>query len=312
LYNHDDRNISSSSTWLWFLHHSTFHQEGFPMVKIIADTTSCLSLAQAQARGIYYIPQIIVIGEETYRDDTEMTPIEFLKRQRVSPVLPKTAAPPPAMYNPIYEELLSQGHAILVITPSSQVSGTYRSAVVASQDFPGADIRVVDTQIIAGGMASVVLQAQEWADQGLDVDTIIQKVMEMCSRHRVYFMVDTLEFLYKGGRIGAAKALVGSLLQMKPILTFRNGQIESFDSQRTQKRAVARLKEVVLAECAHGPEGRLCLMHGDADFQAREIAQELAPILEIDAVTIPIYDLTAAILVHAGPGVLGAAFFVKG
>lgn len=281
------------------------------MVKIIADTTSCLSLAQAQALGIYYVPQIIVIGDQTYRDDTEMTPIEFLKRQRVSPVLPKTAAPPPAMYNPIYEELLGQGHSILVLTPSAQVSGTFRSATVAAQDFPGADIHVVDTNIIAGGMASVVIQAQKWAEEGMEVNTIINKTLEMCSRHRVYFLVDTLEYLYKGGRIGAAKALVGSLLQMKPILTFQNGQIASFDSQRTQKRAVARLKEVVMAECAHGQEGRLCVMHGDADTLAREIAQELAPVLEVNVASIPIYDLTPAILVHSGPGVLAAAFFVK-
>ncbi len=281
------------------------------MVKIVADTTSCLSLAEAQSRGIYYLPQIIVIGEDSYRDDTEMNAIQFLARQRVSPVLPKTAAPPPSLYNPIYEELSAQGHTILVLTPSASVSGTYRSAMVAAQDFPAADIRVIDTNIIAGGLASVVIQAKEWADQGLDADTIIGKVKEMCSRHHVYFMVDTLEYLYKGGRIGAAKALFGSLLQMKPILTFKEGVISPFDSQRTQKRAVARLKEVILSDCAKGPEGRLCLMHGDAEEQARQIARELAPSLGVTEDQIPVYDLTPAILVHAGPGVLAAAFFTQ-
>lgn len=280
------------------------------MVKIVADTTSCLPLAEAQARGIGYLPQIIVIGDETYRDDTEMNAIQFLARQRVSPVLPKTAAPPPSMYNPIYEAASAQGQSVLVLTPPATVSGTYRSAMVAAQDFPNADIHVVDTNIIAGGLATVVMKAQEWAEQGLDVQAIIEKVHEMCSRHRVYFVVDTLEYLFKGGRIGAAKALFGSLLQMKPILTLKDSQIAAFESQRTQKRAIARLKEVVLAECAHGIEGYLSIMHGDAEEQARQIAQELAPALDITEGQIPIYDLTPAILVHVGPGVLVTAFFV--
>jgi DegV family protein with EDD domain len=215
------------------------------------------------------------------------------------------------MYNPIFEELSAQGHTILVLTPSAQVSGTFRSASVAAQDFPNADIRVIDTNIIAGGMAAVVLQALEWANQDWSADAIIEKVQALCTRHRIYFIVDTLEYLFKGGRIGAAKALVGSLLQMKPILTIHDGHIESFDSQRTQKRAVARLKEVILSECAPKGEGRLCLMHGDAETHAREIAQELAPMLGIAPADIPIYDLTPAILVHSGPGVLAAAFFTQ-
>jgi DegV family protein with EDD domain len=281
------------------------------MVKIIADTISCLPIQEAAKRGIYYIPQIIVFGEQTYRDDTEMNSIEFLRRQKVSPVLPKTAAPPPALYKPIYQELTDQGHTVLVIAPSSQISGTVRGATVAANDFPGKDIRVIDTKLVAGGLGAVVIKAKEWADQGMEADEIISRVMEMSARHRIYFAVDTLEFLYKGGRIGAASALVGSLLQMKPILTFREGTVQPFERHHTHRKAIARIQEIVQQECPMGPDSCINFMHGDAEEEARTVAKSLAPLLNIPESSIPIYDLTPAILTHSGPGVIAVSFFVK-
>lgn len=284
------------------------------MVKIIADTTSCISPAEAQQLGIYYIPQLIVFGEETYRDDCEMDSRQFLKRLRGSQVLPKTAAPPPALYMPVYREIAAQGHAAIVITPSQTVSGTYRSALTAKQDFlqecPDADIRVIDTQLIAGGLGAVVKRALNWANSGMDADALIENIMEMSNREHVYFLVDTLEFLYRGGRIGAAKALFGSLLQVKPILTVRKGQVEAVESQRTHRRGLERLKELVLEDCPRDPDAHLCLMHGDAEELAQSIAGEMAGILGVPAESVPVYDLTPAILTHSGPGVIGIAYFV--
>ena len=284
------------------------------MVKIIADTTSCISPAEAKQLGIYYIPQLIVFGEETYRDDSEMDSRQFLKRLRGSQVLPKTAAPPPALYLPIFRELAAQGHAMIVVTPSESVSGTYRSAITARQDFlqecPDADIRIVDTRLIAGGLGTVVKAALKWAESGLDASAVVENILEMAPREHVYFLVDTLEFLYRGGRIGTAKALFGSLLQVKPILAFKQGQIEAKESQRTHKRGLGRLKEIVLEDCPHAPEAHICLMHGDAEDLAQSIAAEMAGILGIPVDSIPIYDLTPAILTHSGPGVIGISYFI--
>lgn len=279
------------------------------MIKIIADTLSCISPAEAKALGIYYLPQIVVFGENSYRDDTEMDPISFLKRLKTSPVMPKTAAPPPALYEPIYRELAEQGHTMIVISPTAEMSGTFRSASVAAQDFPNADIRVVDTKIIACGMGAVVKQALKWAASGMDADTLVEKITEMSSRERVYFLVDTLEFLYRGGRIGAAKALFGSLLQVKPILTIRQGHTDVFESQRTHKRALARLKEIVLTDCPRDPAAHLGIMHGDAEELARSVAADFSAELGVPVEEIPIYNVTPAILTHAGPGVLGISYF---
>jgi len=279
------------------------------VIKIIADTLSCISPAEAKELGIYYLPQIVVFGENSYRDDTEMDPISFLKRLKSSPVMPKTAAPPPALYEPIYRELAAAGHTMIVIAPTAEMSGTYRSACVAAQDFPDADIRVIDTKIIAGGMGAVVKQALKWANEGMDADTLVEKIVEMSSRMRVFFLVDTLEFLYRGGRIGAAKALFGSLLQVKPILTIDQGHTDVFESQRPHKRALARLKEIVLPDCPRDPDAHLCLMHGDAEDLARSVAAEFSVELGVPVNDIPIYDLTPAILTHSGPGVLGISYF---
>ncbi len=284
------------------------------MIKFITDTTSCLSLAEAQQLGIGYIPQIIVFGEETFRDDTEMDARAFVKRLRVSPLLPKTAAPPPALYHPLYREYLSQGHSVIVICPSAEVSGTFRSATVGLQEisaeFPNADIHIIDTRRVASGLSMIVKQALRWANEGCDANTIVEKVQEMSKRERVYFMVDTMEYLYKGGRIGAAKALMGSILQMKPILAFGDGHIEGKENQRTHKKAVARLKEMILEDCPRSPESYLSIMHGDVEDEARKFAADMARLLDIPVENIPIVDLTPAILVHGGPGIIGASYFV--
>lgn len=279
------------------------------MIKIITDTTSGLPLELARAHDIPVLPQIIIFGEEAYRDDTEMDTRMFLQRLRSSPTLPKTAAPPPALYNPIFERLLAEGYrTIICLHPSSELSGTVRSALTAAQDFPGADIRVVDTRTVAAPLATVVLLAARWAREGMDADTIIARVQEMLARQHVYFVVDTLEYLHRGGRIGGAQALLGGLLQVKPILTLRDGRVEPFEKQRTQRRALERLRELVLEGCPRTPESYLAVMHADAEATARELAADFSAQLGIP--DIPIYELPPAIVTHAGPGVLAVSYFI--
>lgn len=278
------------------------------MVKIVADTTSGLPLDLADRLGIAMIPQIVMFGEESYRDDTELDTATFLRKLRASSTLPKTAAPPPALYNPIYEEAARRGESVVVVAPSTKVSGTVRAASVAAQDFPGLDVRVVDTQTIAGNLASLVLLAHEWAVAGMDAATIVTRLEAWIPRGRIFFLVDTLEYLQKGGRIGGAKALLGEMLQIKPILTIREGQVEAFEQQRTKRRALARLIEIVEEQCPRSAGGRLCVMQIEAEDEARALAADLSARTGI--VDLPIYQLPPAIAVHAGPGVLAIGFFV--
>ncbi|TSA46822.1 MAG: DegV family protein [Chloroflexi bacterium] len=278
------------------------------MVKIVADTTAGLPREMLKLLGIPLIPQIVVFGEESYRDDTELDTAAFLVKLKASKELPKTAAPAPALYNPIYAEAKQHSESVIVIAPSAKISGTVRAATVAAQDFPGVDVRVVDSLTTAGNLASLVLMADAWAKSGLDADAIVSRLNDWIARGRIYFLVNTLEYLQKGGRIGGAKALMGELLQIKPILCLREGQVEPFEQQRTKKRAVARLVEIVEEQCPKGPEAHLCVMQADAMEEAEVLAADLRS--RMNLTSIPIYELPPAIVVHGGPGVLGIGFFV--
>jgi len=279
------------------------------LIKIIADTLSCISVEDANHLGIPLLPQMIIFGEEIYRDDTEIDTTTFLSKLKISKDLPKTAAPSPALYHPIYEEILSNGDTPLVVCPTSELSGTYRSAVVAGKDFPNAKIHVVDTKSIGAGLGSMVKQAVLWAEQGLTAEEIETRLQKMASRERIFFMVATLEYLHKGGRIGGAQALVGSVLQVKPILQFKDGRIEPAGSQRTRKKAISHLHQLVAENCPRTQLAFLSVMHGDVLQEANELVSMLSNITGIE--NIPLFDLPAAILVHGGPGAFGISYFVE-
>lgn len=279
------------------------------MTIIVADTTSGLPLELAARLGIPMIPQLVIFGENTYRDDTQLTTAGFLEKLRDSKILPKTAAPPPVLYNPIFEKASKSGETVIVVAPTGKMSGTLRSAETARQDFPKADIRIIDTLTIAGCLGSLVLSAYDLNQKGKSSAEIESYLRNMIPRSRTYFVVDTLEYLQKGGRIGAAKALLGTILQVKPILQLKDGVAAPFEQERTKKRATGRLIEIACEQVANSPDAHLCVMHIDAEEEAQAMCAELKNRLNIP--NIPIYILPPAIVVHAGPKALAVGFFAQ-
>lgn len=279
------------------------------MTIIVADTTSGLPRKIVEDRCIPLIPQVVMFGEESYHDDTELDIPTFLSKLKALPALPKTAAPEPSLYFPIFEAAGKRGESVIVVAPMSKASGTVRSAETAAREFPQVDIRVVDTQTISCNLASLVLVADDMAKAGKSADEIVAQLNYMIPRGRLYFLVDTLEYLAKGGRIGGAKKLLAELLEIKPILQVKDGQVESFEQQRTKKRAVARLVEVVTESCPGGDTAHLCILQVAAEKEAQALADELKS--KVPVSDIPIYELPPAIIVHAGPKTLGAGFFIK-
>ena len=277
------------------------------MTIIVADTTCGLPLDMAAQLGIPMIPQQVIFGEQSYRDDTEITTAEFIKKLKAASTLPKTAAPLHTLYLPIFSKAVSSGESIVVIAPSAKLSGTVRSAETAKLEFPNADIRIIDTNTIAGCLGSLVLLANELVKNGKCADEIEKTITALAPSARTYFVVDTLEYLQKGGRIGAARALLGELLQVKPILQLKDGQAAAFDQERTKKRAVARLIDLACEQVAGKPDPRLCVMHIDAEDEAQAIRTEFTTRLKM--AEIPIYILPPAIVVHAGPKALAVGFF---
>lgn len=277
------------------------------MVQIVADTLSSIPVLRAKELGIPFLPQIVIFGNDSYRDDTEMDSELFLKKLKSSSKLPKTAAPPPELYKPIYEKLIAAKQSVIVVAPSAALSGTVRGAEVAAKDFEGADIRVIDTKTIAGGLGEIVLAADQAAKSGMDVDSIEALINNLSARSRTFFLVDTLEYLYKGGRIGGASALFGSILQVKPILTFIDGKTEPFEKQRTKKKALDRIVELVVHECPKSADGHLCISQlGAPEEDIAYLIESFKKNLGISDVHL--YSLPPAILTHAGPGAIAVSF----
>jgi DegV family protein with EDD domain len=253
------------------------------------------------------IPQIINFGNDSYQEGVDLDIATFMRKLRAASELPKTAAPPPELFSEVYRRLAPLGQPILCIHPSAEVSGTVRSASVAAMDFPEADIRVIDTRLIASPLGTLVTLAAQWAAQGMTASEIQERLAKLSPRCHIYFMVETLEYLARGGRIGGASALFGSLLQIKPILTFHDGRVDQFEKERTHKRAVARLKELVLTQISRPDAHLLSVMHAGVPDEARQIAADLAQALDLSE--IPIADVPPAIVTHGGPGVIGVGFF---
>lgn len=277
------------------------------MTIIVADTTCGLPRDLLKQRGIPLVPQIVIFGEESYHDDSELDTATFLQKLKASRTLPKTSAPEPHLYYPIFKEAQEKGECVIVVAPTGKASGTVRSAETAALEFPNVEIRVVDTQTVSCNLGSMVLVADDMAKAGKCADEIVAKLNEMIPGGRLYFLVDTLEYLAKGGRIGGAKKLLAELLEIKPILQVRNGQVEPFEQQRTKKRALARLVEMVTESCKGGDEAHLCVLQVEAEKEAESLVRELKACVPVS--DIPIHELPPAIIVHAGPKAMGVGFF---
>jgi len=277
------------------------------MVKIITDTTAGLPPDLTGRLGIPVIPQNVIFGERSYRDDIEIDTPAFLKMLKESKQLPKTAAPSPEFYRPYFKEAAEAGESVIVIAPSEKVSATVRSAMTAREDFARTDIRIIDSQSIAGNLGTLALLAHQLAQEGKPADEIEARIKDLLPRGRTYFLIDTLEYLQKGGRIGGARAILGELLQVKPILQIKDGQVAPFDQERTKKRALGKLVEIVCEQVKASPDPYLCVMHVGAEADAQSLAKTLSSNLNIQ--NIPIYQLPPAIVVHAGPKTLAVGFF---
>jgi len=277
------------------------------MVKIIADTTAVLPHHIADKYHIPIIPQLIHFGDQTYIEGEDIDNHTFLEKLKTSDTLPKTAAPPPEFFTKEFKQIISTGEPILCIHPSTDLSGTVRSASIAAQNFPEANIQVVDTRLVASPLGVVVQKAAEWAESGKGIEAIKIDVIHLSHQGKIFFLVATLDFLARGGRIGGASAFIGNALKLKPILTLTEGKVEPFGKERTMRRALNRLKELVLSRYPTEGKGYMTIMHSDVPEKAKAFSTYFQEHLGIRPPRIS--NLPPAIITHAGPGALAVGFF---
>jgi DegV family protein with EDD domain len=277
-----------------------------PTVGIVTDSSSDLPEEAVAELGISVVPLTIRFGSKEFVDRVELSPKEFWARCASSPELPETAAPSPGAFEQAYRALAAKGApGIVCITLSSALSATHQAASTAAaavaEDVP---VRVVDSRSITMGLGLLALSAARLAAEGASLDEVATAVSEKVPRIRVYGALATLEYLRRGGRIGPAAAVFGSLLSVKPIIEVRNGVVEGESRQRTRGRSLRYLAEKVREH-----RGPVAVVHGDAE-DLDEFLELLSPLVAGDELVVS--HLGPVIGTHAGPGAIGVVFEAAG
>lgn len=277
-------------------------------IRIVTDSTADIPLALRQELNIEMVPLKIHFGEEQFLDAVTLKSEEFYPKLTSSPHFPRTSQPSPAEFLSLYQSLLEEPNTeIISIHLSSALSGTYQSALLASTmlEESAGKVHVVDSRTASYGIGALVVAAAKAAKAGQSSAEIIELVHKIRENFYIYFLVDTLEFLQKGGRIGKASALFGSLLNIKPILSMDDeGEVAAIDKVRGQKKAIARILELLAADV---PNRRIPSIH-IAHANNLEGAQLLREVItqQFDVQHVDYITLGPVIGAHAGPGTIAA------
>ena len=277
-------------------------------VAIVTDSTAFLPNDLLKLCSITVTPQILIWGDETFQDGVDIQPNEFYRKLETAKTMPTTSQVAIVTMKAAFENLLASGYDVLGVFISSKLSGTIQSAHQAKEMLPKARSKIVvlDSNSTSMAMGFHVLTVARAAQAGANLAEC-QKLAEEARKHTgVYFVVDTLEFLRRGGRIGGAQALLGSALNLKPLLELRDGRIEAIEKVRTKGKAINRMIELIVERIAGRKPVRLATLHANAEAEAKSAletaAAQLNPVEQILA------SVSPAIGTHAGPGTVGLAY----
>jgi DegV family protein with EDD domain len=272
----------------------------------ITDSTAYIPKELVDKYEIYVAPQISIWGEESYLDGIDIQPAEFYERLSTAKVMPTTSQATVAYFHKIFEPLVAENRPILAVLVSDLLSGTIQSATQAKEMFPGATIELVNSKSAAMELGFQVLAVVRAAEAGKSFQEVVALAEDAKNHTGVYFVVDTLEFLHRGGRIGGAQRLIGTALSMKPLLHVSGGRIEPFESVRTKKKAFARLLDVIEQETTGKSNIRLASLHAAAPDDANYLLEEAGK--RLDPVETIVSEVSPAVGTHVGPGTVGLAY----
>ena len=273
-------------------------------VAIVTDSTADLPSQLTRARAITVVPLTLNFEGRSLLDGVDIRPSEFYRKLPNATTHPTTSQPAAGQFAQAYAELLANYSDVVSIHISEKLSGTYASAVQGAEMTDSKRVHVVDSELVSMSLGLITLAASEIASQGAGAQSIVERITAMRDKVQTYFSVATLEFLRRGGRIGLASAMLGSVLQVKPVLCIRDGLVTPLERVRTFDRALNRVVELA-REVDRGKGLCVIVGHADAEADAERVARELEPVCE----TLMIQPLGPVVGAHAGPGVVGVGVY---
>ena len=275
-------------------------------IAIVTDSTANLPADMLAGLPVTVLPLKIIWNGVVLRDGVEISSADFYSRLVRDQNMPTTSQVTAEEFRQAFDGLAKNFDHIFVPLISSGISGTVDSALSAAREFKAAKVEVFDSRETAGSLALLVMAAARMVKEGKSLEEVVKGTQAVESRMHTYFMVDTLKYLHKGGRIGGASRFLGTALGLKPILFMNKGKIDGYEKIRTQKKAVARLLEIIVEKGGSAP-CHINIMHSDAKKLAEEARAELE--IKLKVVEMQVLDLSPVIGAHTGPGTLGICVY---
>lgn len=269
-------------------------------IKLITDSVCDISIERAQKLGVEVVPLTINLEGKSYVDGVEMKVDELFRRIKGGAGFPTTSQVSPGVFQEIYRKYIDEGYSIISIHLSQKLSGTYNSAVLASQEFDEGLIEVIDSASATGGQLVLVEKAAELIKEGKSLSEIRAALEDAKKRYGNLFLVDTLEFLIHGGRVGKVSGLIGGMLGLKPLLMIEDGAITAHSKVRGAKNAMKALVEKLRNEDAD-PSYRAVLVHSDAMDRVKEMEE----VMKEKGISYEVIHIGSVVGVHIGPGACG-------
>jgi len=280
-----------------------------PSIAFITDSTAYIPADLVAKYDIRVAPQVLIWGEEQLLDGVDITPSQFYARLKTSTVNPTTSQVAVVTFKEMLEPLVAAGRPVIMQLLSDKLSKTLQSAAMARDMLPGSRIEIIDSEATAMALGFQVLAAARAAEAGKSFEEVVAVANQARQKTGVLFVVDTLEYLHRGGRIGGASKLLGSALNLKPLLELRDGRIEPIEKVRTKAKATARMLDVLEERLAGRTPVRLSSIHAAAEAEAREVLE--AAKKRFHPIEALMADASPVVGTHAGPGTVGVAYSVE-
>jgi DegV family protein with EDD domain len=278
-------------------------------VTVVTDSTSDLPPELVEEYEIRVIPQVLIMGDRTWLDGVDIDSPTFYELLRTSSRFPSTSQPSVASFQELFTELSQEADGIVAVLVSDELSGTINSALAAALSLPDVPIEIVDSRAASMQLGFIALAAARMAAAGEDFRSVADAARALVGKTHVYFVVDTLEYLHRGGRIGGAAKLFGTALNLKPVLEIREGIVTPVVKVRTRRKALDRLYELLQEQLTPGDRVHMAALHVAAPDDAVRLVEQLEA--RFHPVEMIACECGPVIGTHAGPGTVGVAFYTE-